>query len=355
MFCLFYLEAIMKRFYTLIFWGLIFVVSPVYSHISGEQILWQDIENNLAITKTLSPAYSDYLVLIDGLHEHDMQMLGRTDIDIKPFCATLHNEYEKQVNGVIGAFGFGGFTLLKIDLLDCSPELFSSLMEHVEQFVLKNGVSNVYVQVLDKHKRLLELFLSLGYLVKDTRLDLATGNNIYNLYKPLKNALPKDTRYVFRTKWLSTNAQEHRKVWRGFFTGHVREGSLEVFDIDVESKLKVGVFVRGKSGKLMGGCYATVNSEAKIPHVYINMIWIHESLRGRKLSKKCMNFMEAIAKEHGCVYSKLSTSDHYAPWLYEKLGYTALCKRPDSFYGVDGKPYGAYVYRKKLVPEPENL
>lgn len=67
--------------------------------------------------------------------------------------------------------------------------------------------------------------------------------------------------------------------------------------------------VGGASGITYYGC------------LYVDMLWVRESIRNRGFGKKIMNEAEKIARERKCTFATLNTMDWEALPFYQKLGY----------------------------------
>lgn len=109
-----------------------------------------------------------------------------------------------------------------------------------------------------------------------------------------------------------------------------------------------GVFVRDESGQTKGCVFGKIEALAAHPHAFINLFFMDESIRGTGLGKKVMEHAETYIKNRGINLIELGTSDHQAPWFYEKIGYTRESTLPKFFKGRDGQYINAYNYYKNL-------
>ena len=104
----------------------------------------------------------------------------------------------------------------------------------------------------------------------------------------------------------------------------------------------VQVAVRDAAGNLVGGLIGTSHA---IPYwLTVSVIWVDERVRGQGAGSELMRRAEAIARQRGCRYARLATSQYQAPGFYTKLGY--------SEYGrLDDCPPGetVYYFRKNLT------
>lgn len=73
------------------------------------------------------------------------------------------------------------------------------------------------------------------------------------------------------------------------------------------------------TGTVVGGL---VGRTHMIPQwLEISIIWIDESLRKHGLGRRLMEEAEREARQRGCSYARLATSNFQAPDFYQKLGY----------------------------------
>jgi ribosomal protein S18 acetylase RimI-like enzyme len=78
--------------------------------------------------------------------------------------------------------------------------------------------------------------------------------------------------------------------------------------------------VRADDGALVGGLVAMQYWNG----MFIDLLWVHEKLRGRGVGTKLMRRAEDSLSARGGDISFLSTWSFQAPGFYEKLGYTAF-------------------------------
>jgi GNAT superfamily N-acetyltransferase len=95
------------------------------------------------------------------------------------------------------------------------------------------------------------------------------------------------------------------------------------------------IFALDEHGALIGGITGRTH---EIPEwLEIATLWIDEDRQGQGLGREPMKLAEAEARQRGCVYARLATSQFQAPDFYRKLGY--------SQYGrLDNCPRGETVY-----------
>jgi ribosomal protein S18 acetylase RimI-like enzyme len=108
----------------------------------------------------------------------------------------------------------------------------------------------------------------------------------------------------------------------------------------VRNPQKFSIFLRTEDGEVFGGIIGTTFWG----RMYINSIWVHESLRGRGWGRKLMQAAEAEAIRRGCTAVHTDTFSWQSPDFYQSLGYEVFGVLED--YPPGNKKY--YV-TKKLV------
>lgn len=85
-----------------------------------------------------------------------------------------------------------------------------------------------------------------------------------------------------------------------------------------QQKLRaLGIFVEDEHGQKQAGIVAeTVGN-----WMYIQMLWVDESLRGKDVGTQLINEAEEEAKQRGCRYSLVDTFSFQARPFYERMGY----------------------------------
>lgn len=85
-----------------------------------------------------------------------------------------------------------------------------------------------------------------------------------------------------------------------------------------------------ETGSTIGGLTARVG----FGRMFIELLFVPESLRGQRLGEKLMGEAEALARQMGCMGIWLDTFSFQAPGFYKKLGYAefgALSDYPPGF------------------------
>jgi GNAT superfamily N-acetyltransferase len=103
----------------------------------------------------------------------------------------------------------------------------------------------------------------------------------------------------------------------------------------------LAVFLRDDGGAIAGGAYGFVNWN----WLFINLVWLSESLRGDGEGRRLILALEAAARERGCTHAHLDTFSFQARPFYEKLGY-------EVFGTLDDYPPGhrRFFLKKALAP-----
>jgi len=81
---------------------------------------------------------------------------------------------------------------------------------------------------------------------------------------------------------------------------------------------RIGVFVRNDGGALVAGLDALVEGG----WLFVDNLWVDESLRRRGIGRLLVAEAERVAIERGCHSAWLDTFSFQAPGFYQKLGYT---------------------------------
>lgn len=84
-----------------------------------------------------------------------------------------------------------------------------------------------------------------------------------------------------------------------------------------------GFFIRNEDNKVIGGC----NGNIGYGWVYVDQLWVHESLRGQGYGTQLMQAAENLAKEKGCISAAVNTMDWEALDFYKKLGFRVEFER----------------------------
>ena len=77
------------------------------------------------------------------------------------------------------------------------------------------------------------------------------------------------------------------------------------------------LFVRDNSGKIAGGLLGYTHWR----WLFVQNLWVAESLRGLGYGQKLMQLAEQEARLRGCQHAYLDTFDFQALGFYQKLGY----------------------------------
>jgi GNAT superfamily N-acetyltransferase len=128
-------------------------------------------------------------------------------------------------------------------------------------------------------------------------------------------------------------------------TGEVQQELIEnvrAFNDDIlgeERSRPLAAVARDEEGSLVGG----VSGRTLCSWLLIDVVWVHEDLRGTGLGARLMAMAEAEAVERGCVGAQVDTVTFQAPGFYRKLGYETVGT-------VEGFPpgYARHYFSKRL-------
>ncbi len=105
---------------------------------------------------------------------------------------------------------------------------------------------------------------------------------------------------------------------------------------------QLAVFVRDSDGQVTGGVYG----EVEWGWLYIDLVWLHASLRGRGMGARMVGAMEQGAFARGAARVYMATTSFQALPFYQKIGY-------EVWSALDDRPPGhRYYYLRKPRVEP---
>lgn len=85
-----------------------------------------------------------------------------------------------------------------------------------------------------------------------------------------------------------------------------------------KSRTYVAFFVRDETGNIVGGVNGNYGT---FGWLYVNALWVNESLRGQGYGRELMERIEAEAFRNGAKNAFLNTMSFQAPEFYKQLGY----------------------------------
>jgi ribosomal protein S18 acetylase RimI-like enzyme len=105
----------------------------------------------------------------------------------------------------------------------------------------------------------------------------------------------------------------------------------------------VNLFLRDAGDEVVGGLLGSIWGGV----LYVRILWVSETLRGRGFGRRLMEMAERRAMERGCRHVFLDTFSFQAPGFYENLGYQTYAKAEDWPVG-----HAHHFLRKDLPPAP---
>jgi ribosomal protein S18 acetylase RimI-like enzyme len=102
---------------------------------------------------------------------------------------------------------------------------------------------------------------------------------------------------------------------------------------------ELAVFLKDETGKIKGG----ITGGTYWGWLYIDSLWIDETLRHKGFGRKLLETAEKEAKKRGCENAHLDTHDFQALNFYKKNGYV-ICGQLNDL----PKGYNRYLLKKKL-------
>ena len=103
--------------------------------------------------------------------------------------------------------------------------------------------------------------------------------------------------------------------------------------------INVNLVLKDESGQVWGG----ILCDTFLYCLYIDVLWLHESLRGQGYGKALIQEAERIAKEQGCTFAHTCTFSYQSPDFYQAMGYTIFGELDDYPDGIK-----QYFLKKKL-------
>ncbi|WP_308638416.1 GNAT family N-acetyltransferase [Paenibacillus silvisoli] len=102
---------------------------------------------------------------------------------------------------------------------------------------------------------------------------------------------------------------------------------------------EINLAVKDEEGRVVGGMLAVLCWN----WIEVDILWVHESLRGMGFGSRLLQRIEVIAKEKACTFVKLNTFSFQAPEFYRKNGYAEIAV-------IDGAPLGSrhYFFKKEI-------
>ncbi|MDD3831742.1 MAG: GNAT family N-acetyltransferase [Clostridia bacterium] len=78
--------------------------------------------------------------------------------------------------------------------------------------------------------------------------------------------------------------------------------------------------------------------------LYIDVLWLDETYRGKGYGKALISKAEQLAKEHGCIFSHTNTFSYQAPDFYIACGYEVFATLQDYPNGIV-----QFFFKEKVV------
>lgn len=82
-------------------------------------------------------------------------------------------------------------------------------------------------------------------------------------------------------------------------------------------------FIKDDLNNILGGCSGYIFYGS----LYVDLLWVDESLRGKRYGSQMMQEAEKLARENNCNFIAVNTMDFEALEFYKKLGYTVEFER----------------------------
>ena len=103
--------------------------------------------------------------------------------------------------------------------------------------------------------------------------------------------------------------------------------------------IDINLVLKDEAGQVFGG----ILCDTFLYSLYIDVMWVHESLRGQGYGKALILEAERIAKEHGCTFAHTCTFTYQNPVFYQAVGYSVFAVLDDYPDGIK-----QYFLKKRL-------
>ncbi|MEI8124524.1 MAG: GNAT family N-acetyltransferase [Parachlamydiaceae bacterium] len=148
------------------------------------------------------------------------------------------------------------------------------------------------------------------------------------------------------------NPQEKMKVIVDYTPNHadndiVKEGLIKCYEaLFGERDKPLSIFLKNESGEVFGGIQAFMDTES----VYIDVMWVEESLQKQGYGTKLLGAAEQEAIKNGCIFSLVDTWDFQAEEFYLKSGYERIGEIKNYWHG-----HSKIFLRKNIRSSPTGV
>jgi len=311
--------------------------------------------DGMDLALSFPPRQEDVDRLFSGIITHNREKGFSGCFNKKIFFVALSSKSsKKQLYGAVCVQIVDNLFIIKIGNSMRDEQSLHAFMDYLEMEAYSRNLKRIMIQISSKNCYFYDILAS-GFSVKGSLPDFHDGDSVllgkdvsenFLLQKSCGNV---NTDYEFFQRDIGCNNTidfvEYQNAKKDFFSM-----PLVSCDSDVEGvSLDAGLFVYDVTGKNCGGCCVKIFNKDKISHVYIDLVWLDQKIRGGGIAKKILCSIEQWAKKKfGCRYSHLTTAEYQAPWLYKKCGYTAAITYPNYIQTTDGNAYSSYMFIKEL-------
>ncbi len=96
-------------------------------------------------------------------------------------------------------------------------------------------------------------------------------------------------------------------------------------DVGSADRVPLAVIIRGDDGVLLAG----INGYTAWGWLYVQWLWVHESLRGQQMAGRMLAAAEEEARARGCHSAWIDTFNPAAEKSYHRQGYEVFGELPD--------------------------
>jgi len=96
-------------------------------------------------------------------------------------------------------------------------------------------------------------------------------------------------------------------------------------DVGAADRMPLAVIVRGDDGALLAG----ISGYTAWGWLYVQWLWVHDSLRGQQMAGRMLTAAENEARGRGCHSAWIDTFNPVAEKAYSRQGYEVFGELPD--------------------------
>lgn len=312
-----------------------------------EKVLQIDVDEVVEIVASFVPLMHQRNVLTQGLEQHDAEHQKTIEYQCDRITAIL--KYKgKLITAFYGLCYGTALTVVNFHLAKQDSKIaFMALKCMLGR--LGSRIKTVYIQEVARNSWAMEILSAFGFHIEETgsysKMNAwASVAELKIMLKPYSHVPSGISCTINRLEHYGQDFSEPESKGMREFQASLEQFNLNFFNCfpkqDEEENRDANQFmflVQKEEQEIVGG----VLSEIEETHLHVEELWLHESMRRKKLSEKLMDLSEKYAKQKGCTTAGVETASYQAPWLYSQLGYKQV-----SFLTIGSS--AGFHYRKCL-------